>query len=153
MNLPLKGSCQCGAVHYEVEAEPLLTYACHCYSCQKRTGTAFSLALIILTDSLQLSGEISPWERTSDTGSTNTRYSCAKCGNIIYGIGQDTPSLAKLQAGTLEDTRDVEPEVHIWARSRQAWVTLNPQVKQFETQPEDMLEVLQAAQEYRANKQ
>ena len=52
MHPPLEGSCQCGAVTYTVSAEPLFTYACHCSSCQKRTGSAFSLGLVIATDVL-----------------------------------------------------------------------------------------------------
>ena len=102
MKLPLSGSCQCGAITYTVDAEPLFTYACHCSSCQKRTGSAFSLGL------------------------------------------------AKLQAGTLEDTSEVEPEVHMWTVRKQPWVTLSSRARQFETQPEDTLALLQAALDYRA---
>lgn len=150
MNVPLSGSCQCGAVTYTVSAEPLFTYACHCSSCQKRTGSAFSLGLVIATDALALKGPLTPWSRTSEQGHTNTRYSCASCGNIIYGIGDNTPELAKLQAGTLEDTGAVEPEVHMWTIKKQPWLTLPAGVHQFETQPEDGLALLQAALDYRA---
>jgi hypothetical protein len=150
MNTPLSGSCQCGAVTYTVNADTLFTYACHCGSCQKRTGSAFSLGLIIPTAALDLKGALTPWTRVSDRGNTNTRYSCADCGNIIYGIGDNSPELAKLQAGTLEDTSAVEPEVHIWTVKKQRWLTLPSRVRQFETQPDDTLELLQAALDYRA---
>jgi hypothetical protein len=150
MQTPLRGSCQCGAVTYTVSAEPLFTYACHCHSCQKRTGSAFSLGLVITTDSLQLEGALTPWSRISEQGNNNTRYSCASCGNIIYGIGDTSPELAKLQAGTLEDTSEVEPEVHMWAVTKQPWLVLPEHVKQFETQPDDGLALFQAAMDYRA---
>lgn len=149
MELPLQGSCQCGDVQYSVTADPLFTYACHCHSCQKRTGSAFSMGVIVSVESLEVSGELTTWARTSDKGVTNTRYSCASCGNIIYGIGEDVPELAKLQAGTLEDTRWVEPEVHIWAREKQPWVTLPAHANPFETQPDEALALLQAALDYR----
>ena len=151
MNIPISGSCQCGAVTYSVNAEPLFTYACHCSSCQKRTGSAFSLGLIITTAALDLKGTLTAWQRVSEQGNTNTRYSCASCGNIIYGIGDSNPELAKLQAGTLEDTRAVEPEVHIWTSRKQPWLTLPDRARQFETQPENSLELLQAALDYRAS--
>ncbi len=83
-------------------------------------------------------------------GNTNTRYSCAGCGNIIYGIGKSNPELAKLQAGTLQDTSAVKPEVHIWTSKKQPWLILSSRVRQFETQPEDGLALLQAALDYRA---
>lgn len=150
MNTPWSGSCQCGAVTYTVNADPLFTYACHCSSCQKRTGSAFSMGLIIPTAAMDLKGALTAWTRISEQGNANTRYSCASCGNIIYGIGESNPELAKLQAGTLEDTRAVEPEVHIWTVNKQRWLALPSRVPQFETQPEDTLELLQAALDYRA---
>jgi hypothetical protein len=152
MKTPAHGSCQCGSVSYTLGAEPLFTYACHCHTCQRRTGGACSVALVILTDSLAVQGELTPWHRTSDKGDTNTRYSCASCGNVIYGIGETSPELAKLQSGTLDDTSEIEPEVHMWTVSKQPWINLNPDVGQFETQPEDQLELLQAALDYRASK-
>lgn len=149
METPLQGSCQCGAIHYSLGAEPLLTYACHCHDCQKRTGSAFSMGLIVPTSALAVEGELSAWQRTSDEGNTNSRYSCASCGNIIYGIGDSNPDLAKLQAGTLDDTSRVAPDVHIWTCRKQAWVSLADEVPQFDTQP-DAMTLLQAAMDYRA---
>jgi len=152
MDTPLRGSCQCGAVTWTASAEPLFTYACHCRNCQKRTGSAFSLGLVIATASLEVTGVLTAWSRVSDEGHSNTRYSCADCGNIIYGIGDTSPDLAKVQAGTLEDTGAVEPEVHLWTIRKQPWVTLPPGSPGFETQPDDGLALFQAALDYREYK-
>ena len=149
MDNDLTGSCQCGAVTFSVTAPALLTYACFCHSCQKRTGSAFSMGLIVPTDALQVTGKLSTWSRKSDQGVTNTRYSCADCGNIIYGTSESSPELAKLQAGLLEDTTSVEPEVYIWARSKQPWLTLPERAHPFDTQPDNLMDLLQAAQAYR----
>ena len=144
------GSCQCGAIRYTLHSEPLFIYACHCRDCQKRTGSAFSMGLVVAAATLAVDGELTAWSRYSDEGNTNTRYSCADCGNIIYGIGESNPDLAKLQAGTLEDTTDVAPDVHMWTCRKQAWVTLPPEVPQFDTQP-DAMTLLQAAMDYRGS--
>jgi len=150
MKTPLTGSCQCGGITYSVATEPVFTYACHCYSCQKRTGSACSIGVVIAFDALTLSGELTAWSRVSEQGVGNTRYSCADCGNIIYGLGDNSPAIAKLQAGTLNDSSEVIPEVHIWTQSKQPWVQLPTAVKQYETQPDDLQELLHAALEYRA---
>jgi len=150
MKTPLSGACQCGGVTYTVNAEPLFTYACVCSGCQKRTGSAFSLGLVIATEALEVKGALTAWSRVSERGNTNTRYSCSGCGNIIYGIGDSNPELAKLEAGTLDDTREVEPEVHLWTLKKQPWVTLPPGAPRFKTQPDDALALLQAALDYRA---
>ena len=149
MTLPFTGSCQCGATSFSVRAEPLFTYACFCTSCQKRTGSAFSMGLILPVNALDVVGELTAWSRTSDRGQTNTRYSCAECGNIIYGVDDSGMNLAKLQAGLLDDTSGVEPEVYLFARSKQPWVTLPDRARPFETQPDDPMELLQAALAYR----
>ena len=143
------GSCQCGAITLSVDVPALLTYACFCSSCQKRTGSAFSMGLIVPTEALEVSGELTSWTRQSDKGTNNTRYSCADCGNIIYGVDDSGMGLAKLQAGLLEDTSEVEPEVYLFARSKQPWVSLPHNARAFDTQPEDPMAMLAAAQAYR----
>ena len=150
MDTPLTGRCQCGAVTYTVTAEPLFTYACHCGSCQKRTGSAFSMGSLVPLDALQLEGELTAWSRRSDQGYTNTRFSCADCGNIIYGEGETSPGLAKLQTGTLDETTGAAPDVHMWTCNKQAWVELPRGVPRFDTQPQDPAELLRAAMDWRA---
>jgi len=147
--MPVTGSCQCGAVRYTLEGEPLMTYACHCYNCQKRTGSAFSLGAMYPVAAIDTTGDLASWARISDDGLTNTRYSCASCGNVIYGIGEATADLIKLQPGTLDDTSTVMPDAHIWTRSAQAWVRLPEGALAWETQPDNLFDVYAAVLERR----
>jgi hypothetical protein len=39
---PIAGGCACGAIRYEVTAEPIVTFNCHCRDCQKTTGGAYT---------------------------------------------------------------------------------------------------------------
>ena len=144
-----RGGCQCQAVRYRVAGDPLMTYACHCMGCQKRTGSAFSLGAIYPATALHLEGELVSWARTSDDGSTNTRFSCAACGNVIYGIGEATADFIKLQPGTLDDTGAVAPDAHIWTCSAQPWVRLPEGVPAWETQPDNLFDVYAAVLERR----
>ena len=143
------GGCQCGGVRYVFDGEPLMTYACHCRDCQRRTGSAFSEGILVSADQISIEGGLSAWLRRSDTGIEKTRHSCATCGNIIYGTGDNMAGLMLLQAGTLDDTSAVQPEMHMWLRSAQHWVILPPGVPSWETQSDDMMEMLQAAVDYR----
>ncbi len=148
MNFPFSGSCQCGGVVYTVSDNPLLTYACHCTECQKRTGSAFSMGMIIASGSFEVEGELSSWARTSDLGHENVRYSCKKCGNILYGIGSTLSGFIKLQPGTLNSTKGVSPDVHFWSASAQSWFSFPSDVPIFDKQPGDTAEVLAAIQQY-----
>ena len=40
------GGCQCGAITYEITADPIMTYACHCTICQTQSGSAFGMAAV-----------------------------------------------------------------------------------------------------------
>ena len=143
------GGCQCESVRYVFEGEPLMTYACHCRDCQRRTGSAFSEGILILADQIVLEGEMSSWQRKSDTDVAKLRHSCASCGNIIYGTADNMTGLWLLQAGTLDDTSAVQPEMHMWIQSAQPWITLPEGVPFWETQADDLAEMLQAAVGYR----
>jgi hypothetical protein len=47
MRLPLAGGCRCGAIRYEITDEPAVMFACHCTACQRFTGTAFGMGLVV----------------------------------------------------------------------------------------------------------
>jgi len=51
------GGCACGAVRYQVDAEPLLMVNCHCRACQRASGGAYGTGLIVLTAAVKIEGE------------------------------------------------------------------------------------------------
>ena len=53
----ITGGCLCGSVRYRSEAEPTLVAVCHCVTCQKYTGSAFSLNVGVPSDSVTITGE------------------------------------------------------------------------------------------------
>ena len=48
----IEGGCLCGNVRYTSEAEPLATVLCHCINCQKQSGGAYSLNIVLPKGSL-----------------------------------------------------------------------------------------------------
>ncbi|MFK7732851.1 MAG: GFA family protein [Pseudomonadales bacterium] len=143
-NTTYSGSCQCCEVQYTIAGEPLMTYACHCTDCQKRTGSAFSMGCIYSLQSLSLTGELTAWARTSDDGHSNTRYSCAGCGNIIYGASSVAPELIKLQPGTMASAQSIPVDAHIWLRSALEWLAIPEDSLQYNTQPASLMDIYQA---------
>ena len=45
----LKGSCLCGAVHYEVHSALGPIVLCHCSKCRKANGSAFAANAVLNT--------------------------------------------------------------------------------------------------------
>ena len=42
-----KGRCQCQAIEYEFSGSPQTVHACHCSECQKRSGSACGLTMVV----------------------------------------------------------------------------------------------------------
>ncbi|MEQ1833217.1 MAG: GFA family protein, partial [Candidatus Eisenbacteria bacterium] len=78
----LRGSCLCGAVRYEIAADPLHMYYCHCATCQKATGTAFATNILVPADGFAVVAgrdRLGAFESSPD----KRRYFCASCGSPI----------------------------------------------------------------------
>jgi len=45
--MAIEGSCLCGAVAYELTADPLWAHNCHCSRCRKTRGTPFASNLFV----------------------------------------------------------------------------------------------------------
>lgn len=132
MSVPREGGCACGAVRYRLASDPLFTHCCHCLNCQRQTGSAFVINLLIETDRLELlSGDPQPVDVPRDDGSAQTIWRCPTCQIALYS--QYTyPQVRFVRAGTLDDPAAVAPDVHIFARSKLPWVTLPESVPAFE---------------------
>ena len=133
MNLPQAGGCQCGKVRYEITQQPLLVYTCHCLDCQRLTGSAFSLGVVVPEGGFRLSGiEPRALQRVADSGRITTRLVCPECGSWITGLPRD--GLYRVRGGTLDDTSWLRPTRHIWGKRRQPWVVIPEGDEVFEGQ-------------------
>ena len=133
----ITGGCLCGSVRYASDAEPALVAACHCPTCQKNTGSAFSLNLAVPTDSVTITGEsLATYEdRTGASGNPFFRTFCSRCGSPISGSGAAYSGLVFIKAGTLDDASWVKPGVHRWCSSKQPWVVIEDGVAQVPANP------------------
>ena len=150
MQLPLTGGCLCGKLRYEIGRAPEVVYTCHCLDCQRLTGSAFSMALLVTDEAFHLSGvDPRPLHHAADSGRTNARWICPECSTWICSgakPGSAPPgTLRAVRAGTLDDRSWLRPTVHFWTRSKQAWVTLPEGSRSFETQPGDWTQVIASA--------
>ncbi len=134
-NYPIQGSCQCGAVTYELHEPPLMVVACHCKECQKLSTSAFSITAVVRADAVRFKGKMNDWSRVADSGNINAAKFCPTCGNRIYHYNPDQPDTIKLKPSNLADTRIIEPTAHVWVSEKQAWFQIPEGVKVFEKQP------------------
>jgi hypothetical protein len=145
---PLAGGCLCGAVRYEIVAEPLTLYACHCTDCQTTSGASFTLTLIVRRDTIEVrAGAPELRERPRKAGGRKTIFRCPVCLTALWGARNELPDLATVYAGTLDESASLRPVGHIWTRSVQPWIALPGGELCYETQPPDMRAILRAWRE------
>jgi hypothetical protein len=120
----VEGGCSCGAVRYRLASEPLVVHCCHCLNCQRQTGSAFVINVLIEADRVELlGGEPQPVDVPRDDGSTHRIFRCPTCQVAVYSE-YTRPEVLFVRAGTLDHPSTVTPDVHIFTRSKLGWVTL-----------------------------
>jgi hypothetical protein len=128
-----EGGCACGAVRYRLKSGPMFVHCCHCTDCQRQVGSAFVINALIETDRIEmLSGELKPWSMPTDSGRPHIVYRCPECGTTIKSDYGDRKVLSFLRATTLDDRGALEPDVHIFTRSKLPWVRLPEGARAFE---------------------
>jgi len=133
MNEVLEGGCACGAVRYRLTASPMFVHCCHCRDCQRQTGSAFVINALIETDRIALlAGGPEPVRVPTDSGRPHDIYRCPRCHTALWSDYGGRPKLRFVRVGTLDDPAAVQPDVHIYVRSKLPWVALPDGVSSFE---------------------
>ncbi len=117
----IEGGCLCGNIRYTGVTEPLATVLCHCINCQKQSGGAYSLNLVMPKGSLDIQGELTTYVDTGDSGKPLDRNFCGRCGSVITSEPSVMANITVLKAGTLDDTSWVRPAMEIYCDSAQPW--------------------------------
>jgi hypothetical protein len=132
MSMPREGGCSCGAVRYRLTSEPLFTHCCHCLNCQRQTGSAFVINLLIEADRVELvAGEPQPVDVPRDDGSTQRIFRCPTCHVAVFSE-YGRPEVRFVRGGTLDDPSAITPDVHIYTRSKLPWIALPDTAPAFE---------------------
>ncbi|MBY0329238.1 MAG: GFA family protein [Acetobacteraceae bacterium] len=121
---PRDGGCNCGRIRYRLRREPLTCTICHCHRCQKRSGSAFSMSLVVPVEGvLLLAGEPARTERVTPSGAVNASFDCPACQSRLWSRREGGPTL-NLRAGTLDEAAGIRPVAQFWTSSAQAWAVL-----------------------------
>lgn len=120
------GGCQCGALRYQINGEPLVLYVCHCRECQTQSGSAFGMSLTVPIESFRVvSGTPRIWRRSSASGHAVECAFCDVCGTRVFHRPERKPDTINVKPGTLDDTGWLDPAAHLWTGSAQPWVNLD----------------------------
>lgn len=111
MTRVLQGGCSCGAVRYQVTGEPILCGICHCTSCRKESGSAFTA---------YAQWPLARFATTGVTREFDGRSFCPACGSRLFAL--DTEK-AEIKIGSLDDAPVGIPlDVELWIKRREPWL-------------------------------
>ncbi len=122
--MKIDGSCHCGFITCEAEADPERTAICHCTDCQTLSGTAFRTMIVVPSTNFKLlSGSPKTYVKTGDSGRPRAQTFCPECGSPLYatGVGDDT-KFFNIRLGTVRQRAQLPPKVQFWCRSAQPWL-------------------------------
>lgn len=129
------GGCHCGSLQYAIIGEPMTCYTCHCTDCQKATGSAFTISIILEAKNLTVTNGAMRTDSYQLNGNQLNRYSCKNCGNTIWLASPEHPEVFALRGGTLDDKKSINPIAHIWFQSALPWIQVSPEQTIYEKQP------------------
>lgn len=120
MDEKLAGGCACGAVRFELQAEPWDTGWCHCRTCQLNSGSPAMVFSSVAPEAYVVTaGE--ERIRAFASSSFGKRFFCGDCGTPLYVAVEHQPETVDFSVATLDAPERVRPGFHIFYASRIHW--------------------------------
>lgn len=126
-----RGSCNCGKVRFEIEGELGKFGFCHCTTCRKASGTAFTANASVKRERVRfLTGEeaISRYESSPGV----FRCFCSSCGSPIYKEKAEMPDKIRIRLGILDTLVGAKPLVHAFWGEKADWYDLKGDMPVYE---------------------
>lgn len=123
--MKIHGSCSCGSVTFEADADPDKVSICHCTDCQTSTGSAFRVNVRVPGATFKLSGTPTIYiKTTADSGNPRAQAFCPRCGAPLYSTtpGDGVQPAYVVRVGVLRERGELEPKMQNWTRSARPWV-------------------------------
>ena len=128
MNLPAQGGCHCGALRYQIDAEPIDSGYCHCTDCRKTTGAPTLAWATVPTDAFRFLKGTPKIYRSSSTGE---RLFCGDCGAQILFREAPEPIYVDINIATLDAPETITPDYHIFFAHRIPWFDTQDNLPRF----------------------
>jgi len=131
--LTLKGSCQCGAVHFSVRSQQYYPYQrCYCSICRKtQGGGGYAINLSADARTLKVRGQKSirsyhPVMREKGKRpyrSDGERHFCGRCGTSLWVYDRNWPDLIHPYASAIDSELPRSPQsTHLMLNYKPRWV-------------------------------
>lgn len=132
----LTGHCLCGSMTYEINADPLMSAACHCSHCRRQSGTAYSTIAAFPVDAFTIKGEtLETFEDIGDSGLPVLRKFCRKCGSALFTDVKAFSGMLFVKMGTLDEPDAISVGAEIWVQDKLKSASLAADLPKFDKNP------------------
>ena len=128
----LRGSCECGAVCYEVDDTFRYSLNCHCSRCRAATGSAFKAFAGIERTRFRLTQGADRLLVHGDDDLNDTR--CGTCGSLLHSVVREG-EWVHVALGSLVDEPGIRPTGHIYVGSKAPWYEIADELPQYDELP------------------
>lgn len=119
-----QATCSCGKLVVRTRGEPVRVSICHCFACQKRTGSVFSTQARFALDAVTIEGQGKVYVRVAESGNAARFRFCAECGSTVFWQADALPGFITLTVGTFADPDFPQPGVSVYEEHQHAWIRL-----------------------------
>ncbi|WP_342363423.1 GFA family protein [Terrarubrum flagellatum] len=135
MSKAFTGGCACGAIRYEIAAEPVMMGDCQCRQCQRQSGGGHGSYVTFAGAPVKLEGEARHWDVVGDGGTVKSCAFCPTCGSPVYLTFPAMPDVFIVRAGSLDEPDRYRPQMLFWSSAGHAWDHIDPSIQKFEKMP------------------
>jgi hypothetical protein len=108
---------------------------CYCPDCRKASGSGYIPFAMFASEALHITGPIIAYSSKAVSGRDAIRNSCAVCAGLVFGGPLGKTDSHSIYVGSADDPSWFKPTVAIFTRNRPAWVSIPPELRQYEGLP------------------
>ena len=130
--MTIRGSCCCGAIKFELLAEPSMMGTCHCTRCRKVGASTF--VFVKKEDVTWVQGQEHVERFEPAAPYTYARCFCRICGTALGEILSEAESFP-IAANALDGEIGVRNRFHEFVAEKPAWYAICDDAQQFDRHP------------------
>lgn len=116
--------CRCGQLSAVCMGEPVRVSVCHCYDCQRRSGSAFAVQARFPADAVTINGEHKVYDHVGDSGSSASFHFCPTCATTLWYHARPHRELFAIPVGCFADRDFPAPHYSVWEGRKHGWVSV-----------------------------
>ena len=135
MSEPVRGSCLCGGVTFEISGTPKLFQYCHCERCRKISGTAHAANFFVADTDLRWTAGEGLRARYDLPGAKYFASAfCSRCGSALPWSTRNG-SVFVVPAGAMDSPLPFKPTQSIYWASRASWYEAPGTLPRYDERP------------------